>query len=391
MDDGADARFWGSVSSALAVTVASTMPLLLAGALAVQLQRDLSFTAVGVGGAIAVYRASGTLLGPLLGRATDRIGAAASMRVAAAIAAVTSVAIALFATDWLTLAALLAFGGTANVLGQSGANASLSSKVPMRMQAFAFGLKQSALPLSGVLAGLSVPLIALTVGWRWAFVANAVLAVAAGAAVRTTAPGQRRDASAPARPPISLPTLLLAAGLFFGMGAASTLSAFTVDAAVVNGMDPGAAGLLLTVGSATAILVRLIIGFLADRHPGRQLPTVALMLFIGSIGYVLLALPGTISFGLGVAIAFGFGWGFNGLFWYSVIRLNADAPGRATGSVMPGGMAGGVAGPLLFAWVVDSLGYSLAWTGAAAWGLIAGALVLTARRAVDRQDRWPVP
>lgn len=386
MEGEAETGYWGSVITALAVTVASTVPLLLIGALAVQLQEELSFTAVGVGGAIAVYRSSGATLGPLLGRLTDRIGATASLRLAAGLAAGTSIAIALFAVDWITLALFLAIGGTANVLGQSGANSTLSSRVPVRMQAFAFGLKQSALPLAGVLAGLSVPLIALTVGWRWAFVANTLLALLAGAAVRRGPTIGRPNTSTRDRPSLSPTTLLLMAALFFGMGAASTLSAFTVDAAVVGGMAPGAAGLLLTVGSATAILVRLVIGYLADRQQGRQLPMVGLMLLTGSLGYALLAVPGTSTFAIGVALAFGFGWGFNGLFWYSVIRLNASAPGRATGSVMPGGMAGGVAAPLLFAWVVESSGYSQAWLVATAWGLTAAALVFAARRALTREE-----
>lgn len=40
---------------------------------------------------------------------------------------------------------------------------------------FAFGVKQSAVPLTAMLAGLAVPVFAVTVGWRWAFGAAAAL------------------------------------------------------------------------------------------------------------------------------------------------------------------------------------------------------------------------
>lgn len=374
------------VLSALAVTVACTLPLLLTGGLAVQLQQDLRFGVVALGGAIAVYRATGAVLAIPLGRYVDRLGPATSMRVATGLAAVACLGIAATAENWGILAVWLALAGVSNVMGQSGANISLTRAVRPRRQGIAFGLKQSALPAAGALAGLSVPLLALTVGWRWAFVATALLALGAGVAVPPAGEAMRRHAAeAVNRAASRRPFVLLAIGLFFGMGAASTLTAFTVDSAVASGIDVGTAGILLTGGSLAAIAVRLVTGVLADRRGGRHLPVVAGLLLTGSLGYVLMGVPRTVWFVLGVVLAFGAGWGFNGLFWFSVVRLNQATPGRATGLVMPGGSIGGMVGPLVFGGIASQWSYSHAWMTAASWAVLAGVFVILGRRQVLKE------
>jgi MFS family permease len=166
------------------------------------------------------------------------------------------------------------------------------------------------------------------------------------------------------------------------MMAATTLSTFTVDAAVAGGMRPGAAGLLLTAGSACAVIVRLVAGVLADRRGAGHLRVVAGLVAAGSTGFLLMAVQQTWALSVGVVLAFGLGWGFNGLFWLAIVRLNRATPGAATGFVMPGGMLGGVLGPILFGVIVERSGYPAAWMGAAAWGLLGSGVMLLGRRLV---------
>ena len=80
-------------------------------------------------------------------------------------------------TGWL--AAALAVGGLANAVGQPAGNATLAQHVSADRFGIAFAVKQSGIPVATLLGGLAVPAVALTIGWRWAFAAGALLAVAA--------------------------------------------------------------------------------------------------------------------------------------------------------------------------------------------------------------------
>ena len=64
------------------------------------------------------------------------------------------------------------------MLGQLASNLTLARYVPAHRLGLSFGIKQSAIPLATLLAGAAVPAVALTVGWRWAYVIGAALALA---------------------------------------------------------------------------------------------------------------------------------------------------------------------------------------------------------------------
>ena len=377
------------IALSLAITVVCSFPLFLTGALAVQIRAELGFSVAALGVATALYRGAGAVCAVPFGRLADRIGPSWSMRIAATMSMVAALGIATLANRFAVLCAFLMLSGGANALGQTGANLSLTRAVRTGRQGIAFGLKQSALPIATLIAGMTVPAIALTVGWRWAFALSATLALVVGV---VTPPS--RDARFVATPDTAnrsrrrLPLVVMALGLMFAMMAASTLSTFTVDAAVTKGVDAGTAGLLLTVGSACAVTVRLIAGALADRRGRGHIRVVAWLIALGATGYVLMALPGRLAMTAGVVVAFGLGWGFNGLFWFAIVRLNRATPGRATGFVMPGGMAGGVFGPILFGWIVELAGYSTAWLVAASWALV-GALVMVLGRRLVSADVAP--
>lgn len=379
-EGGLDIRL---VSLSMALTVVCTMPLMLLGALSVQMRAELGYSIVALGGGVAVHRIGGALVSIPLGKLSDRLGPATAMRLAAIVATTASLGVAVAARDFLTLAIFLAMSGASNALGQTAANLALARAVPPGKQGLAFGVKQAALPVGSLLAGLTVPVLALTVGWRWGYVLVAVIAVGVFAAVPR---GQEAKYRVPDgtvnRTYGRRPLIVMAVALFFGMAAASSLTTFIVEASTASGVSPANAGLLLTFGSALSIIVRLSAGHLADRREGRHILGVARMQLTGMVGFLLIATGRPWALLLGSAIAFAFGWGFNGLFWFAIVRLNPATPAKATGMIMPGGMLGGVAGPLLFGVVADRLGYAGAWTMAASWSLLAGCLMLLGRRSL---------
>jgi MFS family permease len=365
---------------ALALTLAGTLPAWMVGAMSVQIRAELDFSLVALGLAIAIFRLAGATMAPLVGQLPDRIGALAAMRIAAGLAGISSIGIALFATSYVRLVAFLALAGLSNALGQTASTLALVRAVKQARQGLAFGMKQAALPIGAMVAGVSVPLIALTVGWRWGFVIGALFSFAIPFALPRTGFASRPPADgAPdaRRGPLAL--LALAAAMFLSAASAGALTTFLVESSVVAGFTPGQAGILLAGGSVLAILMRLYSGVAADRRDGGHLRVCAVMIATGSLGFVLLG-NGTIgSILLGTVLAFAFGWGFPGLFWYAIVRQNQTRPAQATAILMPGPMFGGVVGPIAFGWLVERFGYGVSWRYVAGWMLASAGLMLWGR------------
>ena len=360
------------------------LPVFLTGAMAVQITDDLRFGAAALGVAIAMFRVAGALTARYLGGLVDRIGAIASLRLSTTISMVTGVGMATTTTNWAILVAWLMLGATGNVLAQPAANRLLVRTVPTHRQGVAFGVKQSAPPTASMLAGLSVPAIALTVGWRWAYLVGAVLGVVVLiSAGRRLPPAERQTTSRADRPKLrDRGTLIL---LAFALGLSTTASvpvaAFFVDASVRAGSSPELAGWLLAVASGAAILTRLVGGAVADRLAGGHLRLCAVMVALGSSGLALLALGSPAAMAVGVVIAMMGTWGFNGVYVFSLMRAYPDAPGAATGATMPGGLMGGMLGPVVFGVLVEQASYPAAWWFTCVAALLAaGGFVLAAAR-----------
>lgn len=392
------------VAAAAIATSAGVLPAFLVGSQAVQIRADLHFGDSELGAAIAISWASAALASTPMGRVAEALGGGRSLRAAALANAAVMVAIALFADTWWELAAFVAIGGVGNALAQPSANLLTARTIPADKQGFAFGVKQSAVPFATLLGGLAVPAITLTLGWRAAFGAGALFALAASLLVvrgdergaPRSPPGRRSaraieegsvapgPAAVPARAGQVLrhqirPLLVLAAAVGMGAAAAGGLSTFLVSGSVAAGVEPGRAGLLLTMGSAVGIAVRLLMGRRADRAGRDHLLAVALMMTIGTIAFVTLGSQSPGAYLLATPFAFGAGWAWPGLFNLSVVQAYAHAPGGATGITQTGTYLGAGLGPLVFGIAVEQVGWTWAWALSATW-LLAGACLMVAGR-----------
>lgn len=365
-------------TGAVIVTTASVLPVFLTGALAVQLSRDLAFDPSGLGLVVALYFGVSALCSLPVGMVVERAGSRVTSRVAVVGAAVLMAALALGARSYVALVVLLLCGAWCNVMGQLSSNLTLARSVPAHRMGLSFGVKQAAIPAATLLAGLAVPAVALTVGWRWAYGIGALLALAALFAC------PRADARPPARAAKgdratgALAVIGAASGL--AAGTATALGIFLVASAVDRGIDPGLAGLVLTLGSVVGLSARLLHGWLADRRTGGHVAVVAASLASGAAGFVLLAVPGTPALVVGVVLAFGLGWPWPGLLQFAVVRLNPSAPAAATSIVQVGVYAGGFAGPIVFGSLATHAGFPTAWTVNAVVMLVSAALMLVGRR-----------
>jgi MFS family permease len=364
------------------------LPAYVVGGLAVQLRADLDFGEGRLGLAVAVFFAASALGSAPFGRLVERIGAYRGTVAGTVAAAVSMLGIALLARSWWSLAAWLAVAGLANAIVQVAVNLQLARRITPDRLGLAFGLKLSAVPASTLLAGLAVPLLALTIGWRYAFAAGALLAVAATTTLPRTTPAPPRRAGRPvARTGDARVDALLVVAVAGGLGtaAANSLGAFVVDSSVLAGVDPAMGGWLLAGGSVLGIAVRVSAGMVADRVDRTVLPAVAGLLALGAVGLWLLGEAGADArLPVAVALAFGAGWGWNGLFNLAVVRHNANAPAAATGITQAGVYLGGVVGPPVFGALAEAFGYAQAWRAAAGVVLASALLHLVGARLLSR-------
>jgi predicted MFS family arabinose efflux permease len=380
-----------AVAAAVLATTVGVLPLFLLGGLAVFVGADLRFGAAELGVAVATYYAASAVASLPAGWFAERIGARRSMLLGAAASTASLLAIAIAASDLPRLVATMLLAGAGNAMSQLGANLGLARVVPRDRQGLAFGIKQASIPVATLLAGLAVPLLGLTVGWRWAFAAGALLfPVLVVVAPRSEARPARRPGSLRAGDVTLRPLVVLAIAAALGSASVNALGAFFVKSTVASGLDVGSAGFLLALASVIGVAARVWNGHRADQRAGGHLNQVALLIVIGGLAMALLALS-EIRPLLVVAsvVAFGAGWGWNGLFTFAIVRRNPRAPAAATAITQLGLFLGGVIGPLAFGATVEGASYAVAWLGGALALFVAAGLILVGRRMVlvDVADR----
>jgi predicted MFS family arabinose efflux permease len=350
-----------AATGALTTTIAVSIPVFLVGGLAVQIGDELDFSPAGLGLAVSAYFGASALASVPAGALVERYGSATVSRFGIGLASASLLGVAAAARSLWSLVAILALGAAANALGQLASNSSLAQHVPARRQGLSFGVKQAAIPICTLLAGASVPAVALTLGWRWAFVLAAVLAIAAIPLVPSDN-SDRKKARGAASERATAALVVLGVAATLAAGAANALGTFLVDSAVGRGISPGPAGLALTLGGAVCASARIAGGWQADRFPSRQVGVIAGLLAAGAIGLALLAVPGTPALVVGVVLGFGLGWSWPGLMNFAVVRLHPQAPAAATSITQTGVYAGGCIGPLGLGAIAAAAGYPTMWT-----------------------------
>ena len=359
-----------TAASSLALA-AAVVPVFLLGALSGQLGEELGVGPAALGVVLTVFFAAAGIAAVPFGRVTERIGAGAAMRLGVAVSAAVCVAIALVATSFWQLVALMAVGGSVVGLIDTGTARAFAERVHAAHRGLAFGVKEASVPVASMLAGVSVPLLALTFGWRAAFAAGAVLAPIVWVALPPLLAGDGRRSYGRAKR--AGPSLVaLAIGVGFGAGAANSGATFLVPAAAANGLTVGAAGTLLAVASVASVIARVSVGWVVDRTTRPPAGMVAIAMAVGALGGVVLAVNGPLGVVIGAVLLLGGGWGWTGLAFLAAVRSSPQAPAAAAGVVLTGLAVGGAVGPVLFG------STAARWSYGHAWALVAVALALGA-------------
>jgi predicted MFS family arabinose efflux permease len=277
------------------------------------------------------------------------------------------------------IVALLAVCGVVNAANQTAVNLALTRARLPRL-GLAIAIKQSGMPSAAMISGATVPLLALTLGWRSAFVLGAgIAAVGLVMVARFIEPGGV-EVLRSAKPVSSSRALYwsLIGGSFLSFSAGG-LTSWLVASGVDAGLSEGMAGWLLSLGAAFGISARLFWGVRNDAMTARPYSMAALMAAIGAVGMLGLAPRIEALHVASTFLAFAAGWSWPVFTNFGIMRANGDAAGAASGITQMGIYLGVFAGPLVTGWTIDEYGYGTMWTLVAVCMLIGAGLTYRIR------------
>lgn len=377
------------------LTTLGALPPFLVGAQAIWVRDDLGIGLGLLGVAVSTFFAAAALGSIGAGLVFDKVNVRMRRLVTGSLVVAGGAGMAWVVEGPLALIATMVVLGFGNACCQTTANVSMARALPPHRRGLGFGVKQSAVPLAIMLGGLAVPTVGQAFGWRSTFAitatAGAIVLLTAAFPDRSGASRRQRISGSEVDAPPWAPLILAGAAIVFASAAANFLGAFITSWGDEAGLSPTAGGLLMAAGSAASIVVRIYSGHRADRRAGRNMPVVATQMFVGAVCLAGLAVeaPATVLiFGF---FAFGVGWAWPGLLLFAVARIGRDVPARASGVIQAGAFIGGAIGPVGFGYLVEQVGFQATWLAASASFVVAGTLVLLARRgfANDLRSRPP--
>jgi len=347
-------------SSLLSITpaLAATLGVQTAVALAVYcapVMAPVAAPALGVAPAAIGYFIATVYLGSMIGSVTAGgwVARFGPIRVSQLGLALCLVGLALGACAWLPLVALGAF-----VIGLGyGPTTPASSQILVRaappgLLALTFSIKQTGVPLGGVLAGVGVPALVLALGWRGAALVIGLVCLALAFAIEPVR--LRFDRGLDSRASISLRSAFAPIGLVLGTPKLRemALASFAFAAAQITlvtylvtfltetfAMTLVLAGLVMAVSQVASVVGRIGWGMLADRAVKPR--TMLGLLGLGMAACALATLAASPEWPLALMFAFAAAFGATAVGWNGV--LLAEVARRA-----PQGLAGPATGGVLF-------------------------------------------
>src|SRR5688572_5031219 len=365
---GASAWFVVLVTTAAQLVV--SMSNLVVPAIAPKLAESLAVDPVLVGYQVGLTFGAATVASVYSGIAVLRWGAARTTQVSMLLCLAGLGLLALPHVGWVVIGSLLVGSGM-GCASPAAAHLIVHHTAAERRHLM-FGIKQTSVPLGGVVISLIGPALAVTVGWQWALALIGIFAAATlllAGSRRAAWDADRQPAGAVRFEPFggvplvwrqdSLRWIALSATLFSGIQ--RILVSYTVVYLVAEGgYGLVEAGILLSLAQAGGALARIPMGWLADRvKSGIAVLTLLCILMILSSAVLVFLDPGwpkPAVYGLFLLLGVScLGW--NGLVHAECSRL---APSGMV-SLVAGGTSffvfgGVIVGPPLFAVAYGAIG-----------------------------------
>jgi len=256
------------------------------GPLAPFLQDDLSISRAEVGlvsTAVFLTAAPSALFG---GRAADRVGERRVLILSGILGALAALAVAASGGFWSLVASCLALG-LGNGIQNPAGSAAVMRWFPQHQRGFAMGVRQTGVPIGGMLAAGVAPILALHYGWRSAYLAGGILSFVGAVLIVAAYFDPPRQSAAGVVATRSLRDLardrrILRLALIFGCQVFTQMAATTyfvlffheaLNASVVT------AGVLFVVVNVAAMVARIGWGLVSDRRfQGRRRPVLVIII-----------------------------------------------------------------------------------------------------------------
>jgi MFS family permease len=345
------------------------------------IKSDLGLSATTAGLVVSSF-AFGKIFGAYAaGRAADRIG---ERRVLFVGGLATAGLVVLAAMSPLpALLALLVLAGAFGASSTPAGGRLVLLAFPRNRHGLALGIRQTGIPLGGLVAAGLLPWLAHRADWRWSLVLAAGVAVAALVPLALTSTDRVAEESTPAKPLEAAPVrdrnvgLLTVWGCLVVSGQYALLAFLALDLHRSAGYGLAAASLFVVVANVSGVLGRIAWGAVSDRVLSRgRKPLLLVLTAVGLLGALLLfATPRSAPTGVLVAVAAVAGLaliGYQGL-WVTMIAESAGPRrvGSATGFAITFVTISIAASPPFYGLVADATG-----SYRAIWGALSGVLAL---------------
>ncbi|CCW04386.1 MFS transporter [Bacillus sp. GeD10] len=381
------------------VTVITSTPVFLPGAANDLIRKDLDLTTSDIGLVFTLY-----WIGSALGAYTSRRASNTSpverlINLSLFITAFSLLLMYIYPSIGLWVGAAL--GGVAYGYSQPYTNFLIMRKCELKMQGFAFGLKQAAIPAATLLCSLTIPLLAGPIGWRnvfwviaacalmyailtallagpigwrnvfWVIAACALMYAILTALLTWNANTKKRAITKERELSINKHLLFLAIAGGCGAMIGNSLGGFLITSLTHGGLSMFMASMVAAAASITNIFVRIFAGIVTDRHPSSSTTILIQMFIVGVFGTGMLMLSLPLTQILGAILAYGGGWGWAGLLHYVTGKSYPGNEGQATAISQMGVSTGAAIGPLLFGYLFSNLGPNIAWLSMTIAGILA--------------------
>lgn len=401
---------WAILGMMWTATMVVFLNRLSVGPLAPFLKTELSLTNVQVGMAISAASLGWALSVFPAGLLVHRSGPRKPVFAGQVLSGVAMIALFFFPSysSLLTMMFLSGLGG--GILMPAATEAALSW-FGHRERATALGLMQTPVAAGGMITAAVLPMIALSLGWRYSFlllgIATLTVGVAATKLYRTppvafrNTPQPVSGANAPA-PVLGFLRdrnvwLIAMAGFFLCWIELAVIAYLILYLRDEFLLPVTTAGIILAIVQLSGVVGRPGFGFLSDRLMGGRRRGLFILLSVGAT-----ATSGLIAiFGAGLSwmvypVLFLLGlcsFGFGGL-WLAFLNehVGLSFVGKATGFGIAIATAGAVIGPIAFGAILDQSGsYRMAWISEALIGVLAIIALLLVRESPKNESRSAPP
>ena len=346
--------------------------------------RDLGGSTFASGMFLGFLTYSSAISAPLTGAIADRVGSRQVLIVSSVALTAFSICYAVL-TDYRLMLALSLLHGVFWSGLLSASSAYMTNLLPERRRAEGIGYWG----LSTVLAMAVAPSVGFWIyrrGWLWLCVLCAILNVAMGIIAWRLHEQRRPHHGGKAAPGglLEWRVLAMSVSLFlysFGYGGITSFAAMYAEA---NGVSPR--GIYLTMLALVILITRPVAGRLGDRFGYKRIFMPCLVLI--SAGLACLAVGGTRPWMIASAIVFGTGFGtaYPVYVGYVMQHVSPARRGAAFGAMLAAFDTGIGTGSTSMGWLIQHVGFRVAFGVAAALSALALPYFVAADRALGRQD-----